>query len=421
MRGGDGHEEGGCGAGAVGVGALPVVPELGDSACSRPPARRSGRSRSPRRRGARSRSSPRGSRFRAARGRPARGRRARRRSGRGDRLAPSSSARSCATPSSAHRADSTPGPAAERRRLDPGVLAENPRARLPHLAPEPCLPPCVLVVRRPVLVRKGARSKQLDLPAGQRGLQLVELVCVARRELRPQGRHCTRSTPSSLASSSATRADSDRREARRTTSIVRSSPNSTAFTVPPSSSIRASTLRPVALGFERDRELRLLGPHPGDEACADELERAERDEHEHRGADRNHVVAGAGCHPDRGDDPQCRRRRQAANVDPTHDDRPCAEEADPRHDLRCDPRRVEDESLRPRERPVRPAVGRDEREGTGPERHEQVRPEARLVVAHFPLEPDRAAKPGGEQQSQQRLGGREVRHARLPQHRPGQP
>ena len=40
-----------------------------------------------------------------------------------------------------------------------------------------------------------------------------------------------------------------------------------------------------------------------------------------------------------------------------------------------------------------------------------MRAEAGLVVAQLALEADRAAEPGGEQQPQQRLGGRELRHA----------
>ena len=79
-------------------------------------------------------------------------------------------------------------PAAERDRLDPGVLAEDPGARFPHLAPEAGLSTRVLVVRLSVLGRKCVRAEQLDLPAGQCRPQLVELVRVARRELRPARR-----------------------------------------------------------------------------------------------------------------------------------------------------------------------------------------------------------------------------------------
>ena len=84
----------------------------------------------------------------------------------------------------------------------------------------------------------------------------------------------------------------------------------------------------------------------------------------------------------------------------------------PGHDLRRDPRRVEDVTPElVRERPVRPGVRGDEREDAGAERDEQVGAEARLVVAQLALEADRAAERGRQQQPEQRLGGREVRHA----------
>ena len=203
-------------------------------------------------------------------------------------------------------------PAAECGRLDPRVLAEDPRVRLPDLAPEPGFVPCVLVVRLPVLVRKPVRAEQLDLPARQRRPQLLQLVRVARRELRPQPR-------APLHALDAVELREQLGDARRLRPARCAQDDIHRAIVAELDGVHLAAelldpgqhLRALATGRERDRELRLLRPHARDQACADELERPERDEHEHGRADPDDVVAGAGRHPDRRHDPERRRRRQA--------------------------------------------------------------------------------------------------------------
>src|SRR5437870_5866720 len=92
-----------------------------------------------------------------------------------------------------------PGPAAERRDLETGVLADHPHFRVADLASEARLGARVLVVRRARLRWKRGRIHRLDRPAGEEPLQLARLVLVARAEARPHSLHRTSSTPSSCA------------------------------------------------------------------------------------------------------------------------------------------------------------------------------------------------------------------------------
>src|SRR5215212_1335386 len=121
-------------------------------------------------------------------------------------------------------------PPAECLDFDAGILTQDPFVTLHPSAPERGLAARILLVRVTHFLGEVGRAEQLDLPAPKCHPQLVKLVRVRRCQTRPHGRHCTLSTPSSFASRSATRADSARRDGRRTTPIVRSSPNSTVTT-----------------------------------------------------------------------------------------------------------------------------------------------------------------------------------------------
>ena len=313
-----------------------------------------------------------------------------------------------------------PGAAAERGDLDPGVLAERPGVRRADAAAE--LAPSRARSRsssRPSSGGNGseARAARAPSPAAPRA---APRACARsrRRGGRSQGRHCTCSTSVELVDLlrharrlGAARGAAGRRRPSGRPRTRRGRPAA------PSSSIRSSTRVASPSGASRIASSASSGRTRETQPRRDELERAERDEHERGGADGDRVVARAGGHPDRGDDPERRRGRQAANGDPADDDRAGAEEADPGHDLRRDPRRVEDDARGGRERPVRPGVGGDEREDAGAERDDQVRPEARLVVAQLALEPDRAAEPRRDQQAEERLGGRQLRQ-RAPRRSP---
>jgi hypothetical protein len=72
--------------------------------------------------------------------------------------------------------------AAERRDLDPGVLAEHPVTRRPDLAAVRGLGPRVLPVALPGLGREVVGVEQADRPARQRRLELPALVVVAGAE-----------------------------------------------------------------------------------------------------------------------------------------------------------------------------------------------------------------------------------------------
>src|SRR5262245_35468810 len=97
-------------------------------------------------------------------------------------------------------------PAVEAVDLDPGVLAEHPRPLVDERPPVRRLPARVVGVRVPDLGRVRVGGEQLDLPAGKRGPQLVELVRVPRGEARGYSAHSApriSSCPSRSATSSA--------------------------------------------------------------------------------------------------------------------------------------------------------------------------------------------------------------------------
>src|SRR5205085_116181 len=92
-----------------------------------------------------------------------------------------------------------PGPAAERRDLEAGVLADHPRVRAAGLAAEARLGTRVLVVRLACLRREVVRVERFDRPPRQELLQLARLVRVARAEPRAQSVQRTSRIPSSWA------------------------------------------------------------------------------------------------------------------------------------------------------------------------------------------------------------------------------
>src|SRR3954471_9026502 len=96
-------------------------------------------------------------------------------------------------------------------------------------------------------------------------------------------------------------------------------------------------------------------------------------------------------------------------------DRACAEEADPGHDLRRDPCGVTIWPAFGSEADLRDA-DREMREQRGAEADENIRTEPRRLACDLTLEADRAAENGGEQQLEQQHQSQDVAHA--PERRP---
>ena len=133
----------------------------------------------------------------------------------------------------------------------------------------------------------------------------------------------------------------------------------------------------------------------------DDPQRPERDERRDGRDQRRLPVAGAGRHADRRDEPERRRRRQAAHGETLPDDRARAEEADPGHDLRRDPRRVERDRPRAGEKLSRTRRRRRGEERRA-ERDEQVRAKPRLALAQLALETDRTAERSRDERARER-------------------
>jgi len=127
------------------------------------------------------------------------------------------------------------------------------------------------------------------------------------------------------------------------------------------------------------------GPEPDETAVGDGAERTEREQRSERCDERGVPVAGARGHPDRGDEPERGCGREPAHREALPDDGAGPEEADPGHDLRRDPRRVDPDA------PVAEAVGRDEREERRADADDEVRAQSRLPLAQLAFEPDGAA------------------------------
>src|SRR5581483_10688068 len=150
---------------------------------------------------------------------------------------------------------------------------------------------------------------------------------------------------------------------------------------------------------------------------ADQLQRPEREDRQAGADGRGPVVAGAGRHPDRGDDPERAGGRQAAHGQPLAQDRAGAEEADPGHDLRGDPRRIGADDVRAARQEVVETVRRDDREEGGAERDEQVRTDAGLAIADLALDPDGRAERRGDGEPQERVPAAEGGDATREEHR----
>ena len=164
-----------------------------------------------------------------------------------------------------------------------------------------------------------------------------------------------------------------------------------------------------------DDESLLVGrPHSRHHPVRDDAERPQRDERRDGRDERRLPVAGARRHADPGDEPERRRRRQAAHGETLTDDRARAEEADPGDDLGRDPCRVEDDPVALGEVPVRPRVRGDEEEERGAERDEQVGAKPRLALAKLPLETDRTAERSRDEQPDRDVDPRELRQRRPP-------
>ena len=104
-------------------------------------------------------------------------------------------------------------------------------------------------------------------------------------------------------------------------------------------------------------------------------------------------MPGRGCGADRSHDPERRGRREASNVDAVLDDRAGAEEPDAGHDVRGHPRRIEHDTDLVAEVQRGPAVRAAEDEEAGAHANEDVRAQARLLLAQLALEPDQAREP----------------------------
>ena len=164
-------------------------------------------------------------------------------------------------------------------------------------------------------------------------------------------------------------------------------------TVPPRPSSAASTGAAPWAADQLDDETLLVGrPNSRQHPVRDDAERPQRDQRRDGRDERRLPVAGARRHADPGDEPERRRRRQAATVETLTDDRARTEEADPGHDLRRDPCWIERDPLALGEAPVRPRVGGDQEEERGAERDQQVCAKPRFALAKLPLETDRTAE-----------------------------
>ena len=232
-------------------------------------------------------------------------RRARRRSARAGPSTPVELLRAAARRRRPPSAPTDPGPAAERRRLDPGVLADQPHLRLRPPTPEDA--PWRARSRSsvaPVLGRIAVGVQELELPAGQRRPELLELVpfrehsralTAATGAARRRQRRDLLRDPRGLGAPRASASDDVDRPLVAELDRVDD---------PPSSSIRVKHARGGPLRREVDHELASSGRTRATIRLLTTPQRPERDEHERGRPDRDHVVARPGRHPDRGARPR---------------------------------------------------------------------------------------------------------------------
>ena len=233
------------------------------------------------------------------------------------------------------------GPAAERRDLDARVLAEHPAVRV--LAAEPRLQRARSrsTSRRS---RAGSRRGRAARSSSRAEAARARAPCaVARAERRllapPHLEHAV-----------------DRRDARhdgRRRAAVASSTSTATERRSPSCAISSDTTRPrcpsiasmIGAGLPpagiSTSSRSSSGRNRRDDAVGDDAERPEDEQRAERRDEGGAAVAGAGRHPDRGDEPERRGGREAPHREALADDRAGAEEADAGHDLRRDPRRVD--------------------------------------------------------------------------------
>ena len=120
----------------------------------------------------------------------------------------------------------------------------------------------------------------------------------------------------------------------------------------------------------------LVGPF--EEALFDRFQHHQHRQDQERREDRFEVLRGSGCHPDGGHRPDGRRGRQASHQVLAKEDRPGAQEANARHNLRGNPRRVG----------LAEAVGADNREQARSQRDHGHRAQPRRPLLTLALQSD---------------------------------
>ena len=237
-------------------------------------------------------------------------------------------------PRVAGRAD--PGPPAEPVDLEPRVLADRPAVGRIDGAPERRLRARVLVEGLAQSPRAAPRRAVGSISQPGRSTASSRALCaffetkawLVTPSSGPRARPRARRGPRR----GAPRPARAGRRARRAAGAGLARPRTaTRLTRTRRSSITASG---SAIECSRARSISSCRPARREAAEGrrplEPAERPEADEHDARGDQRRRVVAGAGRHADRGDDPEARRRREPADGQALPDDRAGAQEADAR-------------------------------------------------------------------------------------------